>query len=132
MNDIIEALKNSPEYIGGSGRTDAEIETAEQQLGVRFATDYRHYLKEIGLASFDGHELTGLSKSARLNVVDVTVAQREWTPEASSWYVVEETYIDGIVIWQSSEGAVYRTVPGVRARKIFDSLTEYIKGYLMA
>ena len=75
--------------------------------------------------------LTGLSKSARLNVVDVTAAQREWTPEASSWYVVEETYIDGIVIWQSSEGAVYRTVPGVRARKIFDSLTEYIKGYLM-
>ena len=93
MNDIIEALKNSPEYIGGSGRTDAEIETAEQQLGVRFATDYRHYLKEIGLASFDGHELTGLSKSARLNVVDVTVAQREWTPEASSWYLVPIQYL---------------------------------------
>ena len=49
MNGIIETLKNAPEYIGGSGRTDAEIEIAEKQLGVEFAPDYRCYLKEIGL-----------------------------------------------------------------------------------
>lgn len=126
MNDIIETLKNAPEYIGGAGRTDAEIESAEKQLGVEFAPDYRCYLKEIGLACFDGHELTGITKSARLNVVDVTTAQREQYPEANSWYVIEETNIDGIVIWQSSSGAIYKTAPGIKTRKILDSLTEYI------
>ena len=126
MNGIIETLKNAPEYIGGSGRTDAEIEIAEKQLGVEFAPDYRCYLKEIGLACFDGHELTGICKSSRLNIVDVTSAQREQYPEAGFWYVIEETNIDGIIIWQSSTGAIYKTAPGIKSRKIYDSLTEYI------
>ena len=126
MNGIIETLKNAPEYIGGSGRTDAEIESAEKQLGVEFAPDYRCYLKEIGLACFDGHELTGICKSSRLNIVDVTSAQREQYPEAGFWYVIEETNIDGIIIWQSPTGAIYKTAPGIKSRKIYDSLTEYI------
>ena len=126
MSDIIEILKNAPEYIGGTGRTDAEIESAEKQLGIEFAHDYKRYLKEIGLACFDGHELTGICKPTRLNVVDVTTAQRELYPEASSWYVIEETNIDGIVIWQSPAGAIYKTAPGIKTRKSFNSLTEYI------
>ena len=60
MSDIIDILKNAPEYIGGNGRTDTEIETAEKQLGIKFSPDYRCYLKDIGLACFDGHELTGM------------------------------------------------------------------------
>lgn len=128
MSDIIETLKNAPDYIGGAGRTDAEIESAEIQLGVEFAPDYRCYLKEIGLACFDGHELTGICKSARLNVVDVTTTQREVYPEACSWYVIEETNIDGIIIWQSSKGEIYQTSPVNKARKIFDSLTDYVIG----
>jgi len=126
MSDIIETLKNAPEYIGGAGRTDAEIESAEKQLGVEFAPDYRCYLKEIGLACFDGHELTGICKSARLNVVDVTTTQRELYPEACSWYVIEETNIDGIVIWQAPAGDIYKTAPGIKTRKVFSSLAEYI------
>lgn len=102
MSDIIDILKNAPEYIGGNGRTDTEIETAEKQLGIKFSPDYRCYLKDIGLACFDGHELTGICKSARLNVVDVTLLQRQRVSDAYSWYVVEETGIDGIVIWQAS------------------------------
>lgn len=127
MSNLIEVLKNAPEYIGGTGRTDAEIESAEKQLGVEFASDYRCYLKEIGLACFEGHELTGICKSTRLNVVDVTTTQRELYSEARSWYVIEEANIDGIIIWQSSTGAIYKTAPGIKTRKIFDSLTEYIR-----
>lgn len=127
MSDIIEILRNTPEYIGGAGRTDVEIESAEKQLGVDFAPDYRCYLKEIGLASFDGHELTGICESARLDVVDVTTTQRELYPEACAWYVIEETNIDGIIIWQSTAGAIYKTALGIKTRKIFDSLTEYIR-----
>lgn len=128
MKDIIETLKHAPDYIGGTGRTDAEIESAEKQLGIAFASDYRCYLKEIGLACFDGHELTGICKATRLNVVDATNAQRERYPEACSWYVIEETNVDGIIIWQSSKGEIYQTSPVSKARKIFDSLTDYVIG----
>lgn len=119
---------HTPDYIGGIGRTDEEIESAEKQLGVRFALDFRCYLKGIGLVSFDGHELTGICKSTRLNVVDVTLAQRERFSEAGSWYVIEEANIDGIIIWQSSSGDIYQTAPGRKAQKIYSSLAEYVKG----
>lgn len=128
MSEIIEILKNAPEYIGGAGRTEEEIKNAEQQLGIEFAPDYKCYLKEIGLACFDGHELTGICKSARLNVVDVTVNQRNVFPEASSWYVIEETNVDGIVIWQHTSGELYCTIPGSKPKKICNSLEEYVLG----
>ena len=127
MSDIIEILKNAPEYIGGIGRPDAEIESAEKQLGVEFAPDYKRYLKEIGLACFDGHELTGICKPPRLNVVEVTTAQREKHPEASSWYVIEETNVDGIVIWQNVGGKVYITAHNSKPKKIANSIAEYIQ-----
>lgn len=128
MSDIIATLKNAPEYIGGNGRTDAEIESAEKLLGVEFAPDYKCYLKEIGLACFDGHELTGICKSSRLNVVDVSLSQRELFPNARSWYVVEETNIDEIVIWQAPSGELYQTASGSMCRRICSSLAEYITG----
>lgn len=126
MSDIIEALKSTPDYIGGSGRTEDEIRKAEELIGVEFASDYRCYLKEIGLACLDGHELTGICKSIRLNVVDVTLSKRQHVSEAYAWYVVEETGIDGIVIWQAPDGSVYETTPNSRHKKIANSLLEYI------
>ena len=129
MSDIIEILKNAPEYIGGNGRTDTEIENAEKQLGIKFSSDYRCYLKDIGLACFDGRELTGICKATRLNVVDVTLLQRQRVPDACSWYVVEETGIDGGVIWQAPAGDIYQTAPGTKTRKVFGSLVDYIIGY---
>lgn len=126
MSDIIETLKNAPEYIGGNGRTDAEIESAEKLLGVEFAPDYKCYLKKIGLACFDGHELTGICKSDRLNVVDVTLSHRKLNPMACVGYVIEETNIDGIVIWQAATGEIYSSIPSVATHKIFNSLSEYI------
>lgn len=47
-----------PDYVGSNGRTEEEIAKAEKKIGITFAKDYREYLKEIGLACFDGHELT--------------------------------------------------------------------------
>lgn len=58
-----EIIKTKPDYIGANGRTDTEIEKAENELGITFAEDYREYLREIGLACFDGHELTGLTNT---------------------------------------------------------------------
>ena len=69
MNAILDVLRNAPDFIGGKGCGNVAMSDAEQALGIRFAPDYRAYLQKIGLACFDGHELTGICKAFRLNVV---------------------------------------------------------------
>lgn len=66
---FVEIIKMEPDYIKTNRRTDAEV---EKELGIKFAKDYYEYLKEIGLACFDGYELIGLTNTDRLNVVLVT------------------------------------------------------------
>lgn len=126
MKNIIDVLRSMPDFIGSNGRSKEEIELAETMLEVAFAKDYRNYLEEIGLACFDGHELTGLTKTDRLNVVTVTMEQRErFGKIASTWYVIEEANIYGIVIWQDTEGFVYEAASNAKVKKVADSLSEY-------
>ncbi len=47
--------------------------------------------------------------------------------DMSSFYVVEETNIDSITIWQNQEGIVYAGQPTGNMKKIFDSLSDYIE-----
>lgn len=126
MDSVLEVLRNAPDFIGGKGCDTTAISNAEQQLGVRFAPDYRLYLQKFGLACFDGHELTGICKTSRLNVVDVTLDERKRCPDTAGWYVIEQTNVDGIAIWQAPSGEVYQMMPGVSARKICNTLTEYV------
>ena len=122
-----EIIKSMPNFIGSNGRTEKEISDAEKKLGTAFANDYRAYLKEIGLACFDGHEFTGLTNTLRLDVVAVTNSKREHSKAINStWYVVEEAGIDDIVIWQSTSGTVYETIANSYSQKIANSLSEYI------
>lgn len=127
MNNFTDILKSMPDYIGSNGRSEVEIVNAEADLGVSFAKDYRKYLKEIGLACFDGHELTGLTNIERVDVVSVTKEQKCINEVVSSdWYVVEKANIDGIVIWQDADGPIYQTSYNSPSIKIADSLSQYI------
>lgn len=127
MGGVIEVIKSFPDFIGANGRSEEEISKVELALGVSFAPDYREYLKEIGLACFNGHEMTGITNIARVDVEKVTRTQKEYNPSVpDAWYVVEETNIDGIVVWQSATGEVYQTAPGSTAIRIANNLTEYI------
>ncbi len=104
------------------------ISSAEKELGVIFSPEYMEYLKEFGAASYYGHELTGICKSSRLNVVDVTITERENNPIVpKNWYVIEQANIDGIVIWQAETGEIYQTAPNAVPLKLYDSLGEYIE-----
>lgn len=125
--NIVDIIKSMPDYIGSNGRTEKDIHYAEKILETSFAKDYREYLKEIGLACFDGHEFTGLTKTSRLDVISVTKDQGEqFVDITSSWYVIEKTGIDGIIIWQSSSGELYQTSPTTPKNKIANSLSEYL------
>ncbi len=127
MKDFISILKEKPMYIGSKGATITEIIDAETKLSVSFSKEYKHYLSSVGFAIYEGHELTGICKAKRLNVVDVTLSERNITPDVpADWYVIEQLNIDGIVIWQSTTGAIYQTSPNTKPIKICDSLADFI------
>ena len=126
MADIVKLIQKQPDLYAMKGASEEDIKMAEQALNLRFATDYRTYIDVFGVASFAGHELTGVCKSKRLSVVDVTLEERNNNTVPDDWYVLEQANIDDIVIWQDSNGTVYQTVPGAKAKELCGSLVEYI------
>lgn len=127
MTSIVNKLRALPAFCSLTGVSMEQIADAENALALRFADDYREYLLAFGIASSDGHEFTGICNSKRLNVVDVTLAERNIAPDVpQNWYVLEETNIDGVVIWQNSIGEVFQTQPGREAIKIAGSICDYL------
>jgi hypothetical protein len=128
MRDIIKILRGKTDLLSGEGISEELIRKAEERLGLKFASDYRAYLSYFGIIAFDGHELTGIYSFLRLDVTEVTIKQRQRNiMDLSNMYVVEEANIDGIVIWQSSEGDIFETAMNSKPIKICESLIEYIE-----
>ena len=110
------------------GVSKEKISEAETALGVTFSEEYKSYLKQYALASMNGHELTGIVDSKRLNVVDVTIKHREINPDIpENLYVLEELNIDDVVVWQDENGLVFQTIGTSEPVKICDSLVEYVE-----
>ena len=128
MTDIIKVINSKDGVIHGKETNGNEIKQAELELGLRFADDYRNYIKQFGCMVIGSREITGISSQENYNVVSTTKAQRNYNkniPENS--YVIEQLNIDGIIIWQSSNGEVFQTSPNTAPMKIADSLVEYIQ-----
>ena len=126
MTDIIKVINSKDGVIHGKETNENEIKQAESELGLRFADDYRNYIKQFGCMVIGSREITGISSQENYNVVSTTKAQRNYNkniPENS--YVIEQLNIDGIIIWQSSNGEVFQTSPNTAPMKIADSLVEY-------
>lgn len=105
-----------------------QVEEAEKTLGLKFAREYKEYLLRFGCASIYGHELTGICESARLDVVQLTQEIRAFDANIpSDWYVIEETNIDGGVIWQDGEGKVFLKYPCQTAEFVAGSIEEYLR-----
>jgi cell wall assembly regulator SMI1 len=127
---IEEVLREKKNLLTGSGATEESINEAEKELALTFSEEYRTYLSIFGIAAYGGHELTGLTNSARVNVVAVTKEQRENKSDIpGDFYVVEETNVDEIVVWQSSGGEIYAMSSNGTLEKIGDSLSEYVERY---
>lgn len=128
MSELTVAMQQLP-LLFFKGKVDlAEIKKAEKILKVVFAQEYVEYVQEYGFATYRGHELTGLCQSKRLNVVDVTLEERENNPDVPhNLYVIEQTHIDDIAIWQDEFGTIFQTARQGTPRKIAKSLKEYLK-----
>lgn len=126
MKSVIAALKEKEAFISLRGASPEDIEAAETELKVKFASDYREYVTALGAASYYGHELTGVCNSKSLNVVQATISEREFNEVPADWYVIEQTHMDGVVFWQAGDGKVFQTGIKQKPKKVCDSLIEYI------
>lgn len=72
MRNDISYMESLEFFLCQGAAKEEEINEAENQLGVRFSEDYRAYLLNYGEVSFGSHELTGICRSERINVVNVT------------------------------------------------------------
>ncbi len=127
MSTLIEELKKKGNFYCEKGASIEMIKKAEEVLNLRFADDYKEYLQQFGSVSCGGHELTGVSEDPELDVVKVTTKNRKKNKNVSMpLYVVEETHIDGRVIWQSETGEIFKTEYKEAPEIIFGSLTEYV------
>lgn len=125
---IVDVMRSKEHFCCAGPASGADVKEAQSALGCPFSPDYREYVQELGIASFDGHELTGICPSPRLNVVDVTRRARLRHPElAKSWYVIEELNMDGVMICQDASGSIHEVVPGGRPCQIASGLKEYIE-----
>ena len=128
MSSVYQSLSALPNFRCLGAADSGVIAEAEAKLGLSFAKEYRSYLEACSLASVNGHELTGICKSPRLDVVGATRRERENCPDIDpTWYVLERTGVDGIVAWQGADGVVYFSIPGSGCMVACDSLLEYVK-----
>lgn len=123
--NALELIKNCSDAIVGHGVSEDEINKAENELGLQFASDYREYLQKYGAAMLNGHELSGISKAKQSNVVLMTNDWHENYSQPGKLYVIEDLGIDDIVILQDSNGNIYQSQNG-KTHKIYNSLAAYI------
>lgn len=127
MKTIVDVINSLPELLPLKAATSMQITDAELQLRVSFSNEYKEYLSTFGAIMADGLELSGIAKSEHRNVVSLTKKEWELNPKVPhTMYVVENTCIDGIIIWQDTDGRVFQTQPGVEPKQVADSLAEYI------
>lgn len=127
MTKIVDLISSLPDMLPLKPATEVQITDAELQLRVRFADEYKEYLKAFGAIMADGIELTGIAKSEHRSVITLTKKEWELNPKIPhTMYVIENTCVDGIVIWQDTMEVVYQTNPNSAPIKIADSLQDYI------
>lgn len=130
MSSLSEEFKRKSNFYYENGASIEEIVKAEKALGLKFSDEYREYLQQYGSVSCGGHELTGISEDANLDVVKVTIANRKKNHSiGEALYVIEETHIDGIVIWQDESGLIYQAEYKEAPEIIFNSLKEYVSSF---
>ncbi len=129
MIDKIEEILNSKEdFVHGLGASLEQIQDAERVLNLKFSKDYYDYLTKYGQVTYEGHELTGIGFVERQNVVSCTLKSRK-KDIPNHYYVLEETGIDSITIYQDADGLIYQANASNEFKLIAKSLIEYIEKY---
>lgn len=127
MPALFDEFRKEADFYCGQPATAVVIENAEKTLGLQFSGEYKEYLTVYGVLTARGHELTGIIASPRLNVVAVTKREKERKDDVPpGFYVIEETNIGGVVVWQDRTGQVFQTSDENGPEFLCGSLYEYL------
>ena len=127
MSRIVSEIKKMEGVLSLNPAKSDIISSAENQLDLKFSDEYKEYTSTYGAISINGTEYTGVVDDINLNVVMVTRSARAITTNIPiDWYVVMDSHIDGIIIWQNHNGIIYQTEPHKEPQKVSDTLLDYI------
>ncbi len=128
ISELITLLKSKEGFVSAKGVNADFVLKAEEKLGIKFASDYKEYLSECGVACIDGHEFTGLIDSPLdESVIEVTNRARLNNNFCSDMYVLEDLGIDFAYVWQKTNGEVYQTVGNSKPELVCGSFAEYVE-----
>lgn len=130
MEQLVDFIKNDNTSFYGKGVDYKKVLYAENILKTSFSKEYKDYLLNLGVAACNGHELTGIAgDNDYIDVVKVTLEERNKCNDdlSKDFYVIEKTYIDDIIIWQSTNGMIYQSQPQSAIHKIADSIIEFLQ-----
>ena len=124
ITTIVESFKRK-RYTGGI--SVEEIKKAEETLNVKFSSDYVDLLITYGSLCAIGEEFLGVDEN-NYDVVKATIeAKNQHSDFPIGMYVVENMAIDGILLIQNTDGAIFTYQPGTHVKKINDSLCDYLE-----
>ena len=127
MDIWLEMIRENNLYKRAKPAGPEEIDDAERQLALSFSSDYRELLSTVGACICFGHEINGITDEPNLNVISTTEeARKQISQVPHSWYVIEDTHMDGILILQNKNGLIYQIAPGIMPMKIADNLESYL------
>ena len=128
MKALIDILQKKKNVFHNNGTDEKSVLSAEAALGLKFSDDYREYLLNFGILSYEGHEYTGICNSTRLNVVDATKREKEENNNLTDdTYLLEWVGVENMTIWQRSDGEVFEVPYKGKPKKIYDSLIAYLE-----
>ena len=127
MEKIISTIEKLENLRYLEPATNEQIDIAQKQLGLHFSEEFRQYIQQYGAISAKGVELTGITASPRLSVVEVTKSERELNKIPNDLYVVEDKGIDGGVLLQSSSGEIYELSQNAKIQKKYNSICDYLE-----
>lgn len=107
---------------------ESQIKKAEKDLNMEFPNEYKEYLKEYGAISFFGTEWTGLNVEDYIDVVRVTLKERELNKNFPlKYFVLENLGIDGLLTIVSENEKVFSWNPNGKINLIAENLVDYLK-----
>jgi len=125
---LIEEIREIEKLYHAQGCDESQIKKAEKDLNMEFPNEYKEYLKEYGAISFFGTEWTGLNVEDYIDVVRVTVKERELNKNFPlKYFVLENLGIDGLLTIVSENGKVFSWNPDGKINLIAENLVDYLK-----
>lgn len=105
-----ELFRTSPVLLGGGPVSAAEIDAAEQQVGVKFTPDYREFLERYGGGMVGSLPVIGLRQAEVMDpetVVEITARFRaDGWEQTYEWVIISED-LAGNPIGLTEKGEVW-------------------------